>query len=80
MRELAAQIRRWGAELGFQQVGIAGTELGQDAQNLKAWLDAGMHGDMTYMARHGTRRVQAAELVPGTGGNAAWPVRRPPSR
>jgi len=66
MHALAAQIRQWGAELGFQQVGIAGTDLGPDALNLAAWLNAGMHGDMTYMARHGTRRVRPAELVPGT--------------
>lgn len=31
-----------------------------------AWLDAGFHGDMDYMARHGTKRARPAEFVPGT--------------
>lgn len=30
------------------------------------WLDAGYHGGMDYMARHGARRARPAELVPGT--------------
>jgi len=31
-----------------------------------AWLAAGFHGDMHYMAAHGARRARPAELVPGT--------------
>lgn len=31
-----------------------------------AWLDAGFHGEMDYMARHGTRRARPAEFVAGT--------------
>jgi len=30
------------------------------------WLAQGFHGDMHYMAAHGTRRARPAELVPGT--------------
>ena len=30
------------------------------------WLAQGFHGDMNYMAAHGTRRARPAELVPGT--------------
>jgi len=63
---LAAQIRRWAGELGFQQAGIAGIELDRDEQRLLDWLRAGHHGRMDYMARHGTRRSRPAELVPGT--------------
>ena len=33
---------------------------------LQAWLDAGFHGDMHYMAAHGMRRARPVELVPGT--------------
>ncbi|SDY42595.1 epoxyqueuosine reductase [Nitrosomonas sp. Nm58] len=32
---------------------------------LSAWLDKGFHGDMDYMAKHGTKRTRPAELVPG---------------
>ncbi len=63
---LAAQVKDWGRELGFQKVGIAATELPQDEQRLLDWLAAGRHGEMTYMQRHGTLRARPAELVPGT--------------
>ena len=63
---LAGLIKGWGLELGFQQVGIADTDLSAAEARLTAWLAQGYHGDMDYMARHGTRRSRPAELVPGT--------------
>jgi len=63
---LAEQIRHWGEELGFQQVGFADTDLSLAEQHLHQWLDRGMHGNMTYMASHGLKRSRPAELVPGT--------------
>jgi epoxyqueuosine reductase len=63
---LAARIREWGGELGFQQVGIAGCEIGEAETRLMEWLARGWHGDMDYMAAHGTRRSRPDELVPGT--------------
>ena len=65
-KALAARIREWAAELGFQQVGITGVDLGEHPAYLQRWLDAGYHGDMEYMARHGSKRTRPAELVPGT--------------
>ncbi len=64
--ELPAKIRAWAAELGFQQVGITGVDLGEHEGYLQKWLDAGYHGTMDYMARHGSKRSRPAELVPGT--------------
>ncbi len=63
---LAADIGAWGRELGFQEVGITGTELVAEETRLIAWLDAGRHGEMDYMARHGVARARPAALVPGT--------------
>jgi epoxyqueuosine reductase len=63
---LAADIKRWGTELGFQQVGIAAITLEADEARLEEWLARGRHGDMQYMQRHGTRRTRPADLVPGT--------------
>jgi epoxyqueuosine reductase len=63
---LAATIKAWGRELGFQAVGIADADLGAAEPGLKAWLDNGFHGEMDYMARHGLRRARPAELVAGT--------------
>ena len=63
---VAADIRRWGRALGFQEVGIADTDLALEERRLLAWLAAGRHGAMDYMARHGATRARPAELVPGT--------------
>jgi epoxyqueuosine reductase len=65
-RALASHIKRWGRQLGFQQIGIATTRLDADEAYLLDWLEAGYHGDMDYMQRHGIRRSRPAELVPGT--------------
>jgi len=66
MKQLAAEIKSWGIELGFQAVGIAGVELPQAEQRLLEWLAAGRHGAMDYMAKHGTKRTRPAQLLPGT--------------
>lgn len=63
---LARNIRAWGRELGFGAVGIADIDLRAAEPGLAAWLAAGFHGEMDYMARHGMRRARPAELVPGT--------------
>ena len=63
---LARDIRNWGLELGFGEIGIADTELGAEEAHLLAWLKAGRHGEMDYMARHGARRARPSALVPGT--------------
>ncbi|MGH8402586.1 MAG: tRNA epoxyqueuosine(34) reductase QueG, partial [Gammaproteobacteria bacterium] len=63
---LAGRIRDWAQELGFQQTGISGVDLLEDERHLLDWLKQQRHGEMEYMQRHGTRRSQPAELVPGT--------------
>jgi epoxyqueuosine reductase len=65
-RSLAAHIKRWGLELGFQQVGISDTQLDEHEAHLLNWLGQGRHGEMHYMQRHGARRSRPAELLPGT--------------
>jgi len=64
--DLLAQLQTWGAELGFSQIGVAGVDLSDAEPGLLAWLEAGFHGSMDYMQRHGTKRARPAELVPGT--------------
>ena len=63
---LAADIRQWGKALGFQEIGVAATDLAVEERRLLDWLAAGRHGAMDYMARHGATRARPAELVPGT--------------
>jgi epoxyqueuosine reductase len=63
---LAIQIHAWARELGFQCVGICDTDLTTAESGLLEWLSLGWHGEMDYMANHGTKRSRPAELMPGT--------------
>jgi epoxyqueuosine reductase len=63
---LLADIRRWGTELGFARIGVANIDLAADEAHFLDWLRDGFHGEMRYMAAHGSKRTRPAELVPGT--------------
>jgi epoxyqueuosine reductase len=67
---LKNNIRRWGMDLGFDAIGFSGVAVADAEQNLNAWLAAGCHGEMDYMAAHttarGNKRALPAELLPGT--------------
>ncbi|MFT7773677.1 tRNA epoxyqueuosine(34) reductase QueG [Roseateles sp.] len=63
---LLARLRGWARELGFSQIAVADVDLSSAEPGLQAWLDAGHHGRMHYMAAHGLKRARPAELVPGT--------------
>jgi epoxyqueuosine reductase len=63
---LLGQLRAWAGALGFSQIGVADVQLASAEPGLAAWLAAGFHGDMAYMAAHGLKRARPAELVPGT--------------
>ncbi|MBI5258391.1 MAG: tRNA epoxyqueuosine(34) reductase QueG [Burkholderiales bacterium] len=60
------RLRGWAHGLGFSQIGVAGVDLHEAEPGLLAWLAAGFHGSMGYMASHGLKRARPAELVPGT--------------
>jgi epoxyqueuosine reductase len=64
--QLKAAIRVWARELGFQQIGVSGIDLDRAESRLQEWLQAGCHGEMQYMARHGSKRSRPQQLVPGT--------------
>jgi epoxyqueuosine reductase len=63
---LALAIKAWAAELGFADLRIADADLSRAEPQFQQWLDAGFHGEMDYMAAHGSKRTRPAELVPGT--------------
>ena len=65
-QELSTQIKHWGQDLGFSQVGISDVDLSDHEAALTRWLENNYHGDMDYMARHGLMRARAKELVEGT--------------
>lgn len=66
LHALAQNIKTWGRELGFGAIGISDTDLSAAEAPLAAWLEAGCHGEMDYMAKHGMKRARPAELVAGT--------------
>jgi epoxyqueuosine reductase len=51
--------------LGFSQLGITGVQISEDERHLLRWLQAGYHGEMGYMQRHGVLRSRPQELAPG---------------
>jgi len=65
-RRLAEDIKLWGMELCFQQVGIGSIELDEDEEHLEKWLAADRYGEMEYMVHHGRKRTRPSELIPGT--------------
>ncbi|KAF6661551.1 tRNA epoxyqueuosine(34) reductase QueG [Pantoea sp. EKM101V] len=66
LHQFAQQIKQWGLDLGFQQVGITDTDLSAEEPRLQAWLEKQYHGEMEWMARHGMMRARPHELLPGT--------------
>ncbi len=63
---LESGLPEMAGRLGFDAIGVGSIELAADERHLEAWLAAGRHGRMHYMARHGRRRSRPAELRPGT--------------
>jgi epoxyqueuosine reductase len=59
-------IRQAGRKLGFAAVGFARAETAGAAAHLRAWLAAGYHGEMDYMARHAELRTNPEQLHAGT--------------
>lgn len=66
MQSLSKKIQEWSRELGFQQVGITDTDLSSYEPRFQDWLAKGLHGNMSYMEKHGTKRTQPADLIPNT--------------
>jgi epoxyqueuosine reductase len=66
MAALASQIKQWGQELGFQQIGITDADLPEAEAHLHRWLNNNFHGEMDYMQRHGLKRSRPELLHPGT--------------
>lgn len=66
MAKVAALIKQWGLELGFQQIGISATAVPAAEAYLQQWLARHYHGEMDYMQRHGLKRSRPDLLHPGT--------------
>lgn len=65
-KQLQDLIAGWAQELGFADIGISNIDLSAEEDYLQKWLDAGYHGGMDYLEKHGMLRARPHELVPGT--------------
>lgn len=65
--KLAGKIEQKARQLGFDLVGIAPAQSITTANHYRAWLKAGYHGQMAYLARPDsiTRRKDLARTLPG---------------
>lgn len=66
MKEIQNKLQCLAKSFGFQQLGVSDINLAESEEKLRSWLEAGFHGSMDYMSRHGTKRTRPDELVPGT--------------
>ncbi len=62
---MTADLKRRAVQEGFDLVGVAEADRARSAGNLELWLDAGMHGEMGYMARTRNVRSDPRLLLPG---------------
>jgi epoxyqueuosine reductase len=65
VNRLTADLKRKAIDEGFDLVGVAEAAVARSANHLERWLDAGMHGDMEYMARTRDVRSDPRLLLPG---------------
>ncbi|MFN3164148.1 MAG: tRNA epoxyqueuosine(34) reductase QueG [Pseudohongiellaceae bacterium] len=66
MAQLASDIKRWGKELGFQELAITDIDLGSYEPHLRNWIASDYHGQMHYMATNHELRSHPERLLPGT--------------
>ncbi len=64
--QLTQQIKQWGHELGFADIGISDIDLSHYEPLFEDWLSHQYHGEMDYMAKHGRKRSRPDQLEPGT--------------
>lgn len=66
LSDLALYIKKWAAELGFNQCAITNTDLSAEQKGLDDWLEQGMQGEMQWLGEHHEKRLDATKLHPGT--------------
>jgi epoxyqueuosine reductase len=66
LQTLADNVKRWGHNLGFQQLGITDINLSSHRNHFLNWLDNRYHGEMEWMERHASKRLQPQTLLPET--------------
>jgi epoxyqueuosine reductase len=63
--QLAAEIKQFARQIGFDLVGIASAEPSQYRDYLRQWLDDGKAGTMDYLEARFAERTDPRQYVPG---------------
>src|SRR5262245_38951096 len=66
LADLKSELATFARHRGFEALGVSDVRLGADVGHFTRWLGSGYHGEMDYMWKHGSRRTNPGELVPGT--------------
>lgn len=53
-------------QYGIHHLSVTDIDLTEAGEHLNAWLEAGFHGTLDYMAKHGEKRYRPELLVPDT--------------
>src|SRR5262249_28683580 len=64
MPSLEQRLKLEARRLGFDLVGIAPAVTPPSYERLRAWLDAGHAGEMTYLERHCAARAHPEAVLP----------------
>ena len=59
-------LKKWGTELGFDELEVSRAELRKDKEYFNTWLQQGLQGSMSYMERNSQKRLQPTDLIQGT--------------
>jgi epoxyqueuosine reductase len=62
----AKKIKAWGAELGFDHVGISDINLNDQKEAYQSWIQSGFNGSMDYLKRHQDLKFSPDILVANT--------------
>ena len=66
LQQLALSLKAEARALGFDACAITLPDASSEKEYLKAWLEKGYQGDMSYLENHFDKRIDPSQLVAGT--------------
>ena len=66
LQQLALNLKAEARALGFDACAITLPDASSEKEYLKAWLEKGYQGDMSYLENHFDKRIDPSQLVAGT--------------
>ena len=63
--EITQRILQQCRDMGFALAGVCDAQPTEHAEELRSWIDSGMHGEMGYLERHLELRLDPEKFVPG---------------